>query len=179
MKFLFDFLPILIFFITFKVYGVYTATSAAIGVSFLQVLYAWIKNRHVPPVLWLSLGLITVLGGATLFFHNELFIKWKPTAINWLFALILLGSQWFSQKPAIQRLMDSNFKLPSHVWKNLNLSWSFFFITMGALNIYVAYHFDTNMWVNFKLFGMLGLTVAFAIVQAIYLSRHLKLNEKH
>lgn len=174
MKFLFDFLPIVIFFIAYKFFGIYIATGAAIGISVLQVLIYWIKHRHVPALQWISLGLLIVLGGGTLLLHDEWLIKWKPTALNWIFAIAFLATQYFSEKPLIRRLMENNITLPTAVWNNLNMSWIIFFVAMGAANLFVAYNFDTNTWVNFKLFGMLGLTFAFAIFQAIYLSRYIK-----
>jgi len=176
MKLLFDFLPIVIFFIAYKFYGIYVATGAAIGISLIQVVIHWVRHRHVPTLQWVSLLLLIVLGGGTLLLHNEMLIKWKPTALNWAFAIAFLGTQLFSKKPLIQRLMEKNISLPQTVWTTLNLSWTLFFIIMGAANLFVAYHFDTDTWVNFKLFGMLGLTIAFTLLQVIYLSRHLKPN---
>lgn len=120
-----------------------------------------------------TLVLITVLGTATLLLHNELFIKWKPTAINWIFAAIFLGSH-LTKQTIMQRLMSNNISLPTNVWMRLNLSWVIFFFITGLVNIYVVYHFDTNTWVNFKLFGVLGMTVAFVVLQAIYLSKYIK-----
>lgn len=176
MKFLFDFLPIVVFFIAYKVYGIYVATAAAIGISLAQVAIHWFRHRHVPTLQWVGLLLLVVLGGGTLLLHNEILIKWKPTALNWAFAAAFLGTHLFTEKPLIQRLMDSNISLPQTVWSTLNLSWIVFFVIMGATNLFVAYNFDTNTWVNFKLFGMLGLTIIFTLLQVIYLSRHLKPN---
>lgn len=174
MKLLFDFLPIVIFFIAYKFFGIYVATAAAIGISFMQVIGYWIKHKHVPTLQWISLAILIVLGGGTLLLHDELLIKWKPTALNWIFAVIFLATQFFTEKPLIQRLMEKNISLPKAVWSTLNLSWIVFFTVMGIANIFVAYHYSTDTWVNFKLFGMLGLTIAFAIAQAVYLSRYVK-----
>ncbi|GAB4391218.1 MAG: septation protein A [Gammaproteobacteria bacterium] len=173
MKLLFDFLPIVLFFITFKLYGIYIATSTAIIISVLQVGIFWLKNRRFENMHLITLAIITLLGGATLFFHNELFIKWKPTTINWILALAFLSSQYIGSKPLIQRLMDSNVNLPTTIWLRINTSWVIFFLLMGTANLYVAYNFDTNTWVNFKLFGVLGLTLVFVVIQAIYLTRHM------
>jgi intracellular septation protein len=118
--------------------------------------------------------LIGVLGGATLFFHDEMFIKWKPTIINWLFAAVFWGSHYIGKDPIIKRMMNSQVNLPSDVWARLNMSWVGFFFISGVANIYVAYHFTTNAWVNFKLFGVLGMTFFFVILQAVYLSRYVK-----
>lgn len=174
MKLLFDFLPIVIFFIAYKFFGIYVATAAAISTSFLQVIGYWIKHKHVPPLQWISLAILIVLGGGTLLLHDEWLIKWKPTVLNWIFAMIFLATQFFSEKPLIQRVMEKNISLPKAVWTTLNLSWIVFFTVMGIANIFVAYHYSTDTWVNFKLFGLLGLTIAFAIVQAAYLSRYVK-----
>lgn len=179
MKLLFDFLPILVFFIVYKFFGIYIATGAAIVVSILQVTTHLIRHRHVPGLQLLSLGLIVILGGGTLLLHNELLIKWKPTALYWIMAILFLGSQFLSEKTFIQRLMDSTITLPRAIWLKLNLAWVIFFSIMGAINIYVAYHYATNTWVNFKLFGMLGLTLVFAIAQACYLARHIDTTEKN
>lgn len=179
MKLLFDFLPIVVFFIVYKFYGIYAATAAAIGISVVQVAGYWLKHRKVQSLQLISLVLIVVLGGGTLLLHNELLIKWKPTVLYWILALVFTGTQWFNKKPLIQRLMETNINLPTKIWSQLNISWIIFFAIMGIVNILVAYHFDTNTWVNFKLFGMLGLTVIFVILQAFFLAKHVKLEEKH
>jgi intracellular septation protein len=178
MKLLFDFLPILIFFIAYKFFGIYIATAAAIIISVLQVGIHWIRHRNVSSLQIISLVLIVLLGGSTLIFHNEVFIKWKPTALYWALCIFFLASHFWGSKPCIQRLMESSISLPRQIWLTLNSAWAIFFGFMGILNLYVAYHFNTNTWVNFKLFGMLGLTLLFAIVQAIYLSRYIESSEK-
>jgi intracellular septation protein len=172
MKLLFDFLPIIVFFVVFKFFGIYVATGAAIIVSVLQVASHWFKYRNVQSLQLISLILIVVFGGSTLLLHDVMFIKWKPTVLNWVLALAFIGSR-FTSKTIIQRLMESNINLPQTVWRQLNMAWVVFFTLMGIINLWVAYHFDTNTWVNFKLFGMLGLTLIFAILQAIYLARHM------
>lgn len=174
MQLLFDFLPIVAFFIGFKFFGIYAATGIAIVISLILVVAYWIQHRTVPGLQLVNLGIITLLGGTTLLLHNELFIKWKPTVLNWVLALVFLGTQLFAEKPLIQKLLESKVSLPKQVWQNLNSSWIVFFSIMGLLNILVAYNFDTNTWVNFKLFGILGLTLVFAILQAVYLSKHVK-----
>lgn len=172
MKILFDFLPILLFFIAFKFYGIYVATGVAIAASAAQVIGYWLKYRRVETMSLITLVLIAVLGGATLLLHNELFIKWKPTAINWAFAIVFWGSQYIGSKSLTQRMLDGNISLPTAVWQRLNLSWVGFFAVIGLLNLYVVYNFDTTTWVNFKLFGLMGLTVIFVIVQAIYMGKY-------
>lgn len=178
MKFLYDFFPILLFFIAYKLYGIYTATAVAIAASFIQVGSFWVKHRRFENMHLITLGLIVVLGGATLWLQDERFIKWKPTLVNWLFALAFLGSQFIGKKPLVERMMSNAVKLPDLIWGRLNLTWVLFFTFMGIANLYVVYNFDTDTWVNFKLFGMMGLTFAFVIAQAFYLARHMKPDEE-
>lgn len=174
MKILFDFLPIFLFFVAYKIYGIYTATIVAIVASCLQVGFFWLKHRRVEMMHVITMVLIVVLGGATLLLHDETFIKWKPTGVNWLFAAVFLGSLFVGKKTMLERMMGSNIVLPKLIWSRLTTSWAIFFFALGVLNIYVAYNFDTDTWVNFKLFGMMGLMLVFVIMQAIYLSRHIQ-----
>lgn len=177
-KFLYDFFPILLFFISYKVYDIYVATAVAIVASFAQVGFSWFKHKRVENMHLATLVLITVLGGATLLLHDETFIKWKPTVVNWLFGIVFLGSQFIGKKTLVQRMMEGNFTLNAeHIWIRLNLIWVVFFMTMGIINLYVAFNFDTNTWVNFKLFGMMGLTLIFMVLQAFYLSRYIVVEE--
>lgn len=174
MKLLFDLFPVILFFIAFKLYGIYVATAVAIAASILQVAYVYAKNKRVEKMHIITLALIVILGGATLIFQDEAFIKWKPTVVNWGFALVFLGSHYIGQKPIIRRMMDQAISLPDRVWLNLSYMWVVFFIFSGIANIYVAYQYDTDTWVNFKLFGLMGLTLVFIIIQGIYISRYIK-----
>lgn len=174
MKFLFDFFPIVLFFIVFKLFDIYTATAVAMVASISQVLIYRIKFQRYEKMHVISLAIIMLLGGATLFFHNPWFIKWKPTGIYWLSALVFLGSSFIGSKPLIQKMMEVNVTLTTKVWHRLNAAWSLFFIIMGALNLYVAYYYDTNTWVNFKLFGGVGFTFFFVLIQAFYLTKHME-----
>ncbi len=174
MKLLFDFFPILLFFLAYKWAGIYIATGVAVVAAIVQTGYFWYKNRRFELMHLLSLGVICVLGGATLIWQNEMFIKWKPTAINYLLAVVFLLSHFIGEKPLIERLLGKNVNLPVTVWQRLNLSWCIFFAIIGSANLYVIYHFGTDFWVNFKLFGMLGLTILFIIIQAIYLMPHVE-----
>lgn len=209
MKFLFDFFPILLFFIAYKLYGIYPATAVAIGASFLQVALFWLKNRRFENMHLITLGLIVVLGGATLLLQDKAFFMWKPTAVNWLFAVVFLGSQFIGKRPIVERMMAHAIEAPQRVWNRLNLSWVAFFTAMGLANLYVANLFfqaqgeldkaagaptDVDQcdalggqllqlcqhaklmeenWVDFKLFGMMGLTFLFVIGQAFYLARYM------
>ena len=172
MQTLFDFFPLVLFFICFKCFGIYVATASAMLASVVQVLFYRIRHHRFEMMQLVSMGLIMTLGGLTLFFHNPWFIKWKPTVIYWLTAAGLLGSAWFSSKPLVQRLMEKNIQLPQMFWKRLNYAWSFFFIIMGIANLVVAYHFDTDTWVNFKLFGGTACMILFILIQAYYLAKH-------
>lgn len=174
MKLLFDFFPILVFFVCFKLFGLYSATAVAIVLSILQVIFYRLKYQRYEKLHLISLFLIVVLGGATLIFRNPWFIKWKPTAIYWLSSVIFFSSAYIGKKPIIQKIMESNITLPQKIWRRLSHAWSTFFLIMGSVNLYVAYHFDTNTWVNFKLFGGAGFTLIFVLVQALYLARHVK-----
>jgi intracellular septation protein len=173
MKLLFDIFPIIIFFICYKIYGIYTATAVAMFASVLQVALFRIREKRYEKMHLFSLALIMVLGGATLFFHNPSFIKLKPTGIYWLSALAFIGSNFIGKKTLIQKMIDGNITLPQHIWNRLNLLWAIFFILMGIINLYVAYYYDTNSWVNFKLFGGAGLTLMFVFLQSLYLTRHM------
>jgi len=173
MKLLFDFFPILLFFLAYKFFDIYVATGVAIVATFLQVGYAWFKTHTVATMQLVTLAIIVVFGGLTLYLHDEQFIKWKPTVINWLFGGAFLASQLFGQRTAIERMMGANLTLPQPVWRRLNLGWVAFFLVMGAANLYVMSHFDRDTWVNFKLFGMLGMTFVFIVMQSLYLSRYL------
>jgi intracellular septation protein len=173
-KLLFDFFPITLFFLSYKFYGIYVATIVMIIASLLQTGMFWLKHRKIELTHGITLILVLVLGAATLFFHNEMFIKWKPTAIYWLLALLFLGSQMIGKKSILERLMSGKVTLPKNVWRRLDTSWAVFFICMGNANLYIAYHFNTNTWVNFKLFGTMGGTAVFVILQSLYMGKHLK-----
>jgi intracellular septation protein len=173
MKLLFDFFPILLFFIAYKFFDIYVATGVAIAATFLQVAISWFRTRKVETMQLVTLAIIIVFGGLTLYLHDEQFIKWKPTVINWLFGVVFLASQIFGQQTAIERMLGAGLALPQPVWRRLNLGWVIFFLFLGGANLYVMSHFDRDTWVNFKLFGMLGLTVVFIVLQSLYLSRYM------
>jgi intracellular septation protein len=173
MKFLFDFFPVLLFFLAYKFFDIYAATGVAIAATVLQVAISWIRTRKVATMQLVTLAIIIVFGGLTLYLHDEQFIKWKPTVINWLFGGAFLASQIFGRQTAIERMLGANLTLPESVWRRLNLGWVIFFLSLGGANLYVMSHFDRDTWVNFKLFGMLGLTVVFIVLQSLYLSRYM------
>lgn len=173
MKLLYDFFPIVLFFVAYKAYDIYVATAVAIAAAFLQNGLFWWKHRRFERMHVVSLGLIALLGGLTLLLRDNTFIMWKPTVINWLFAAVFAGSHLIGKKTLVQRMLGGQIELPGPVWTRLNLSWVAFFLVSGAANLYVAYHFSEAAWVNFKLFGLLGLTLLFLVLQAVYLARYL------
>lgn len=177
MKLLFDYFPIICFFIAYKLYGVYVATTVTMGACVLQNLLYWLKHKLFEKLHVITLMSVLILGGFTLFFHNVIFIKWKPTIIYWIFAAILLFSQCVTRRNLLTKMLGDKISLPKKIWDQLNIAWSFFFIFLGILNIYVIYNYSTNAWVNFKLFGTLGLTLVFTVAQAIYMSRHIQSTE--
>jgi intracellular septation protein len=203
MKFLFDLFPVILFFAMFKwgeghsaeaqsivsqylsgaaSGGVVSATQApillatavAIIATIGQIAYLLARGKKVDPMLWVSLLIIGFFGGATIYFHNETFIKWKPTVLYWCFGSALFISQAFLKKNLIRKMMEQQVKLPDMVWHRLSLAWSAFFFVMGCINLYVAFNFPTATWVNFKLFGGLGLMFAFVIAQSMFLSKYMK-----
>jgi intracellular septation protein len=174
MKFLFDLFPIILFFIAFKLAGIYVATGVAIAATFAQIGWLKFRGRKVETMMWVTLGIIVVFGGATLLLQDETFIKWKPTVLYWLFAAALAGAPLVAGKNLIRALMGEQMQLPDPVWTRLNWSWAGFFAFMGAANLYVAFSYSTDTWVSFKLFGSMGLMLVFVIIQALYLSRYLQ-----
>lgn len=177
MKLLIDFFPIILFFAAFKLWGIYVATAVAIVATIGQIL--WLRHSHgkVEPMQWVSLGVIVLFGGATIALQNETFIKWKPTVLYWLMGGTLAAGQLFFRKNLLKSLMGSQLDLPEPAWRVTNWSWIAFFAVMGVLNLWVAYNFDTDTWVNFKLFGGMGLMVLFVVGQALYLGRYMKADE--
>jgi intracellular septation protein len=214
MKILFDLLPIILFFAAYKLADIYVATGVAIGVAAIQFAWVWWRQRRVDTLLLATLGLLVVFGGLTIALRNPIFVMWKPTLVNWLFAAAFLGSQWIGARPLTERMMGHAISAPGAVWRRLNLAWVVFFFLLGLSNLLVVYwasgfyqaqtallaasgresvdlatcalqfqgdllticndtHEREGYWVNFKLFGMMGLTILFVIAQAFYLARYL------
>jgi len=181
MKILFDFFPLFLFFLAFKFAGIYIATGVAIAASFVQVGLYWYRRRRFEAMHLIQLAVIAVFGGLTLVLHNDTFIRWKPTILYWTFAAVFLGSQLTGGRTAMERLLGKQIAMPARVWKIYNLSWALFFLIMGGLNLYFAFYYGLEndkatrleTWVNIKVWGSLGLTFVFAMVQALFLSKHL------
>jgi len=174
MKLLFDLFPVILFFVAFKMFNVYVATGTAIAATIAQI--GWVKWRHgkVDTMLWVSFAIIAVFGGATLILHDETFIKFKPTILYWVFATILLGSNLLLKKNLMRTLLKEKLTLPTKVWNQVNLGWSLFFVLLGVVNLYVAFNFSTDAWVNFKLFGATGMMLVFVLLQAMVLSKYVQ-----
>jgi len=170
MKMLFEFLPIILFFAAFKVKGIFFATGVAIAVSVVQIAASYIRTKKVDKMMWISLAVIVLFGGTTLMLHKEIFIKWKPTVLYWIFAGVIGFGQALFDKNIIKSMLGKQVELPEGVWEKLNYAWGAFFAVLGGLNLFVAYNYPTNIWVNFKLFGILGLMLVFVIVQSVFLS---------
>ena len=174
MKFLFDLLPVLLFFIAFKLADIYVATAVAIATTVVQVAWLKLRGKRVDAMLWASLGIIVVFGGATLALQDETFIKWKPTVLYWLLGAVIAAAAVLFRRNLIRMMLSQQVQLPDPVWDRLNWSWVGFFVFMGALNLYVAYNYSTDLWVNFKLFGGMGLMLVFVVAQALFLARHVE-----
>jgi intracellular septation protein len=174
MKFLFDFFPVVLFFVAFKLADIYVATGVAIAATFVQVGWLKLRGRRVDAMLWASLAIIAVFGGATLLLQDETFIKWKPTVLYWLLGSVLAGSALLFRRNLVRTMLSQQVRLPDPVWSRLNWSWIGFFAFMGALNLYVAYNYSTDLWVNFKLFGGMGLMLVFVVVQAAFLAKYVE-----
>ena len=201
MKFLFDLFPVILFFVAFKIaegnpdaaaalarsvryladgkqLPVLIATAVAILATFGQIAWLRFRGRKVDTMLWVSFAIIVVFGGATLWLHDETFIKWKPTVLYWLFGVSLIGAQLLFGRNLIRAMLGAQVVLPDAAWRKLNWSWIGFFAFMGAANLYVAYNFSTDTWVNFKLFGGMGLMLVFVVLQALFLSRYMQEKEQ-
>lgn len=177
MKLFFDFLPIVLFFVSFKLYDIFVATLVAIIASGALILITLLRRKRPDMMQTITFVMMLLLGGMTLFFHNELFIKWKPTVVYWILAMVFLVTPYVNRKNLVQLMLSSSLDLPTIAWKQLNTSWYCFFFIMGLLNIFVLFNFSTDVWVNFKLFGTLILTLIFVVFQAVFISRYLPKKE--
>jgi len=174
MKFLLDFFPILLFFLAYQVWDIYIATAVAIAAAVLQVGWQRLRHGRVETMQAITLGLLVLFGGLTLLLRDPVFIKWKPTIVNWLFAVAFLVTAYVGERSLLQRMMGHAVSLPAAIWRRLNWAWIAFFAAMGVLNLIVAYQFPEDVWVKFKLFGLMGLTLVFVVAQAPYLAKHME-----
>ena len=201
MKFLFDLFPVILFFITLKIaekaasanqvlaeilttvgitatvkpslVPIMLATVAVIIGSIIQIIWAKLHYKKVDNTLWISAILVTALGGMTLYFQNDAFIKWKPTLLYWTFAIVLIGARLLTDKNIIKMMMGKEIKLPEPIWNKLNIAWAIFFSCLGALNLYIAFNFSIDTWASFKLFGTMGLMFGFIIVQSLAINKYI------
>ncbi|MEE8211767.1 MAG: septation protein A [Acidiferrobacterales bacterium] len=182
MKFLFDFFPLLLFFAAFKLFDIYIATAVAIAATFVQVGAHWFRTHRFETMHLTTLGVLVVFGGMTLVFRDDTFIRWKPTIVYAILAALTLASQLVGNRTLLERMLGSQITLPQQIWARLNLSWGGFFLILGALNLYVAFYYgldrdpETRLatWVNFKVFGLIGLTVVFVLAQAFVMARYVQ-----
>lgn len=173
MKFLFDLFPVILFFITFKFFGIFAATAVAMVATIGQIIYTKIRHGAVDKMLLMSGAIITVFGGATLLLKDPKFIEWKPSILYWIFTTGLLGSQFIFNKNPMRNMMEKQISLPDAVWSKLNIAWALLFLGLGFLNLYVAFNYSQDTWVNFKLFGITGIMFAFIILQTLFISKYL------
>ncbi len=174
MKLLFDLFPVILFFAAFKLFGIFVATATAIGATVIQIVWSRWRHGKVDSMLWISFAIIALFGGATLLLHDESFIKWKPTILYWVFALVLLFSNMFFGKNLMRAMLHEKIALPAKVWGHVNLAWTLFFAVLGVTNLYVAFNYSTDTWVNFKLFGATGMTLLFVLLQSLALSKYIE-----
>ena len=181
MKFLFDFFPLIAFYAAYqisKAYGendnaIFIATGVIILATIIQVVYNWFKHRKVVKMHIITVVLVTFFGGLTLILHDPVFIKWKVSIVNWLFGAVFIGSQFIGDKNITERMMSAAVTAPDRVWAKLNFSWALFFIGVGFLNVYIFKNYSEEIWVDFKVYGLLGLTFIFIVFQGIYLARYM------
>lgn len=173
MKVFFDLFPVILFFIGFKLFDIFTATAMAIGATIALIIYSKIRHGKVEKMLLINGAIISVLGGVTLLLHDKTYIMWKPTVLYWLLAGALLISNIFFKKNLIQQMMGKMLNPPAHIWNKLNLLWVVFLIGLGFLNLYIAFNFSEDTWVNFKLFGVTSMMFIFMIAQTLLLKHYL------
>jgi intracellular septation protein len=165
-----DYIPIVVFILAYFYKDIFFATGVLMAVMPVVLLLQWLMTRKINKIYAASTALVLILGGATLALRNPTFLYWKPTVLNWLIAIVFLGSQWIGDRTIVQRMLGNAAELSPHQWNRLNQIWVAFFIIVGGVNLYVAYNFSEAFWVKFKLFGMLGLTLVFVVIQSIWLT---------
>jgi intracellular septation protein len=172
MKFILDFFPAFLFFISFKIWGIYTSIAVLMASSFAQIAFIWFRYQKIEPSHLIAFFIVLILGGASLLFRNPIFLLWKPTIVFWTFAIIFIVYKKLKKKTVLASMIGPKLALPESKWNFLNKIWLIFFLAVGAINIYVAYNFTLNAWVNFKVFGVLALTIIFIVLQSFYISKN-------
>ena len=175
-KFLFDLFPLILFFVAYKINGMYFATAVAIAAGIAQLIWLKLTKKPIESMHWINLGVIVVFGGATLWLQDDTFIKWKPTVLYWIFGGSLLIGQIALKRNLMQKLLGEKIVMSPQTWSKMNLSWGIFFVCAGIANLFVAFsgHFTLDQWVNFKVFGLMGLLIVFVIGQSIWLGKHMQ-----
>lgn len=175
-KLLFDLFPLILFFVAYRFADIYAATAVAMAAGVGQIAWLKLAGRKIEVMHWVNLGIIMIFGGATLWLHNDAFIKWKPTILYWLFGLIIVLSHRLFGRNVLRSMLGGQVRLPEPVWLRMSLSWAVFFLVAGGLNLFVAFSgfFTESQWVTFKVFGLFGLLLVFVVLQSIYLSRHMQ-----
>ncbi len=175
---LFEFLPIVLFFVVYKLVDIYWATGVLIVISVVQLAVSWVRERKIKTMPLIVTILAVVLGGVTIWLHDPAFIKWKFSVVYWLFGMAFIGSRYIGKKTLVERMMRSQFSLPTPVWRRLNMSWALFFLLLGGVNTWVIYNLTTDQWVDFKFYGVIGATIVFALGQMVYLARHIDVDSE-
>ena len=178
MKQLLDFIPLIIFFTVYKLHDIYAATGALMATTLLQMIVVWVMYKKLERSHWITLVLVLGFGAMTLFFHNEAFIKWKVTVLYAAFGSALWISQFLFRKPLIKKMLGKEMSLPDAVWNRFNFSWGLLFWMDGAINVYIAFYLPTEIWVDFKVFGVLGLMLVSTLLTGIYIYRYLPTNNQ-
>jgi len=173
MKQFFELIPLLIFFAVYKMVDIYAATASLMVTTGLMLAYNYLRNGKAEKMHVITFLMVLIFGGLTLILHDDLFIKWKVTVIYALFTVALLVSQFLFKKPIIKQMLSKELSMPDNIWNKLNTAWALFFAALGVLNIYIAFNLPQEVWVNFKVFGLLGATLAFTVLSGIYLYRYL------
>ncbi len=181
MKAFFDFLPLILFFAANKFYDIYVATAVLIGVTYLQVAFFWLKNKRLERIHLIMLVAVTIFGGLTLLLRDPAFLKWKVSVVNWLFSAVIFGSIWLNRS-VIKAMLGKQIQLPNFIWTRLTIAWGLFFLGMGFLNMYIAFYYQAHLpeavrldtWVNFKVFWVLGLTLAFSLIQMLFIAKYIE-----
>ncbi|MFT6986996.1 MAG: intracellular septation protein [Psychromonas sp.] len=173
MKQFFEFIPLVIFFAVYKMVDIYAATASLMITTGLLLAYNYFKHGKVEKMHLITFLMVLVFGSFTLILHDDVFIKWKVTVVYALFAIALLASQLIYKKPIIKQMLGKELSLPDNIWNNLNVAWALFFAALAVLNLYVAFNLPQDVWVNFKVFGLLGVTLAFTVLSGLYLYKYL------
>lgn len=181
MQMLYEILPVFLFFLAFKFYDIYVATMVGIAATILQVIATRVVTGNWERKQVITMLVFLVFGSMTLYFHNPIFVKWKPTIVFWIFSIAILFTQVFTHKPLMQRMMEGALEntatIPARVWLKINLMWAVFFLILGGINLYIAYSFSNDAWVNFKFYGISLALFLVSIIQALYLAHFMTVKQ--